>query len=291
MAVPLFANNASSTLAGGISDTQTTLAVQTGDASKFPDPTGGDWFMATIVDAAGNIEIVKCTARSGAILTVVRGQENTPGTTFSAGARIGQRWTAGTLDSVFSDIAGKADTSTVNAALALKADQADLTAGLALKADDAATTAALALKADDAATTAALATKADDAATTAALALKADASALATKADDAATTAALALKADAATVNSQLAAKADASTVNAQLAAKADASALASKANVGSQVTYLSGIVEFGPLHIITDSNPGPVVDLTSNYVLTGLRRTTEGLQVMYLRGRTLRNG
>lgn len=110
------------------------------------------------------------------------------------------------------------DLDALTAGLALKASTSDLATldstvdglagSLSGKADASTVTAALALKADASTTTAALATKADDAATTAALAAKADASALAAKAD----ASALAAKADAATVTAQLDGKAD--TVN-----------------------------------------------------------------------------
>ncbi len=94
MAVPLFTNNASSTLAATITAVQTTIAVQSGDAAEYPSPSGGDWFMVTVQDGGGNIEIMKCTARSGVTLTVTRGQESTTAFAFTAGARVDLRLTA-----------------------------------------------------------------------------------------------------------------------------------------------------------------------------------------------------
>ena len=90
-------NNASSTLAGGISTSSTTISVQSGDASKFPTITSGDWHPLTIVDGAGNIEIVRATARSGAVITVTRAQEGTTAFAFDAGASVQLRPTAGSL--------------------------------------------------------------------------------------------------------------------------------------------------------------------------------------------------
>ncbi|KQV27842.1 hypothetical protein ASC97_05605 [Rhizobium sp. Root1203] len=89
-----FANSAASTLAGAILATDTVLAVVSGDSSKFPTLLAGDWFPLTLVDAAGNIEIVRATARSGANITVVRGQEGTTAKAFAAGTRVDLRATA-----------------------------------------------------------------------------------------------------------------------------------------------------------------------------------------------------
>jgi hypothetical protein len=93
----LFANNATSTLASGITNVATSLSVQAGHGAKFPSPTNGDFFLATIVQGS-TIEIVKCTARSGDVLTVVRGQEGTTGFAFSAAARVDLRVTKATLE-------------------------------------------------------------------------------------------------------------------------------------------------------------------------------------------------
>ncbi len=94
---PVFSNNATSLLAVAINTSVTTVVVQTGDAAKFPAPTGGDWFPITVIDGLGNMEIMRCTARSGANLTVVRGQEGTTAQSFSIGARVDLRLTAAVL--------------------------------------------------------------------------------------------------------------------------------------------------------------------------------------------------
>ncbi len=89
------ANNAISTITTSITAVATTLAVQAADAGKFPVLAAGDWHPATIIDAAGNMEIVRVTGRNGNLLTVVRAQEATTAKAFSAGARIDVRLTAG----------------------------------------------------------------------------------------------------------------------------------------------------------------------------------------------------
>jgi hypothetical protein len=96
MAVKL-TNNAKSTLAANIVTTDTTLAVQSGDAAKFPTLGAGDWCPLTVVDAAGNMEIMKVTARAGAVLTVARGQEGTTAKNFTAGANVSVRVTAASV--------------------------------------------------------------------------------------------------------------------------------------------------------------------------------------------------
>lgn len=96
MAVKL-ANNAVSTLAASITDAATALSVQVADAGKFPVLDAGDWHPATIIDAAGNMEIVRVTARAANALTIVRAQEGTTAKAFAAGSRIDVRVTAGVV--------------------------------------------------------------------------------------------------------------------------------------------------------------------------------------------------
>jgi len=94
----LTANNATSTLAASITNSATTISVQTGDASRFPEVPAGDWFPVYVIDGAGNSEIMRCTARAGAILTVERGQEGTTPKSFNSGSRIELRLTSAAID-------------------------------------------------------------------------------------------------------------------------------------------------------------------------------------------------
>ena len=98
--VILFSNNATSLVAdaGGISDVDTSVTVTTGDGALFPNPTTPDYFMATLVDASANREIVQVTARAGDVLTIVRAQEGTAARAFAADSIISNRLTAGVLD-------------------------------------------------------------------------------------------------------------------------------------------------------------------------------------------------
>lgn len=105
-----FTNNATSTLASSINASQTTITVQSAGAALFPTLSANDWCPITVVDGAGNMEIMKCTGRSTSTLTVVRAQEGTTGKSFSAGARVDVRLTAAALAAL--DFASQATKST-----------------------------------------------------------------------------------------------------------------------------------------------------------------------------------
>lgn len=90
----ILTNNATSLLAGNITQTATTISVTASDAGKFPTPTDREWFPVTLVDGAGNTEIMRATKRVGAVITVVRAQEGTTAKAFTAGARIDVRITS-----------------------------------------------------------------------------------------------------------------------------------------------------------------------------------------------------
>jgi hypothetical protein len=93
----LFANNAVSTLAGTLSSGATTANLATGTGALFPNPTGGDFFVMTFLDAATQTtrEIVHCTARSTDSLTIVRAQEGTTALSWAVGDIAANLWTAG----------------------------------------------------------------------------------------------------------------------------------------------------------------------------------------------------
>lgn len=87
-------NNAWGTLAAGISASDVTLSLTSGQGARFPALTAGQWFWLTLADAANNLEIVKCTARSGDTLTVVRGQDGTTAKAYNTSDRVELRPTA-----------------------------------------------------------------------------------------------------------------------------------------------------------------------------------------------------
>ena len=80
-----FTNNARTLLStGSLADDATSVSVD--DGSVFPALSSGNYFYATLERASDSTtrEIVKVTARSGNTLTIVRAQDNTSATTFSA---------------------------------------------------------------------------------------------------------------------------------------------------------------------------------------------------------------
>jgi hypothetical protein len=94
-------NNAFGTLAAGINSSATSITLTTGQGARFPSLSGGDYFYATLIDTSNNLEIVKCTARSTDVLTIVRAQESTTARAYNTGDRIEIRITAQTfLDAV-----------------------------------------------------------------------------------------------------------------------------------------------------------------------------------------------
>lgn len=102
-------NNASSLLVSSINTGSTSVVLSSGDEGNFPALGVGDWFPVTIVDGAGNLEIMRCTARSGVTLTVARGQEGTTAKNFNAGARVESRLTLAALLALdLSGFSGKA---------------------------------------------------------------------------------------------------------------------------------------------------------------------------------------
>ena len=115
----LFANNAYGSLAGNINGAATTIILAAGNGARFPSPTGGDFFYATLIgiDANGaenTWEIVQCTARSTDQLTVVRAQEGTTAASWNAGTRIEIRWTAAGVAGKVNSANGTASGLTLN---------------------------------------------------------------------------------------------------------------------------------------------------------------------------------
>ena len=104
----VFANNAKTTLASSVSTSATSISVV--DGSVFPAISGSDYTYVTFEDTSSNVEVVKVTARSGNTLTVVRGQDGTSATAYSAGDKCELRITAALLN----DLNTEADTESVS---------------------------------------------------------------------------------------------------------------------------------------------------------------------------------
>ena len=94
----LFTNNATTTLASSINSSATSLTVASGKGALFPIITGSDYTMCTLQNTAGTTtEIVKVTACSGDVFTIVRAQEGTTASAFSSGDKFELRVTAGEM--------------------------------------------------------------------------------------------------------------------------------------------------------------------------------------------------
>lgn len=92
MTLPIkFANYAFSTLAVGCDSAATSLSVPAGHGARFPALAAGEYFYATLENAALNREIVKVTARIDDTLTVVRAQDNTTARSWNAGDSLSLR--------------------------------------------------------------------------------------------------------------------------------------------------------------------------------------------------------
>jgi len=115
-------NDAVSRIASGISSSATSIVLTPGTGLLFPTLSSGDYFPATLIKSDGSREIVRVTARSTDVLTVVRAQEGTVALTFNANDRIELRLTAGT----FTDPSGPAAASITSASTKAAPVDADL---------------------------------------------------------------------------------------------------------------------------------------------------------------------
>lgn len=106
-------NNAYGVLAAGITATDTTISVGSGEGARFPSLGGSDYFYMTLVDTANNIEIVKVTARATDTMTVVRGQDGTTAKVYPINSRVELRPCAALFDN-------KADLAYVDTVVATK---------------------------------------------------------------------------------------------------------------------------------------------------------------------------
>lgn len=97
-------NNVVGYLNTAINASDVYITLQNGNGALFPTLGVGDYFYATIIGTSNTYEIIKATARTGDLLTVVRGQENTTPNSFAGGARIEMRVTAQSVIDVLDQI-------------------------------------------------------------------------------------------------------------------------------------------------------------------------------------------
>lgn len=98
--IPVWSNNAQTTLAFPIADTDVTCTLLSGSGALFPDPAAGQVFSLTFISASNPnlFEIAYCTARSGDVCTIVRGEEGTTALAWNAGDLAQNLVTAGLLN-------------------------------------------------------------------------------------------------------------------------------------------------------------------------------------------------
>lgn len=119
-------NNVESSLRDSINAVATTITVASGHGARFPTLGVSEHFYATLTDAAGLLEIVKVTARSGDNLTVVRGSEGTTARNFPAGSLIEMRVTAASVLDAATDAATTAAAGVTLTSLGVVASAAEL---------------------------------------------------------------------------------------------------------------------------------------------------------------------
>lgn len=118
----LFKNNAASTLAASLATAGTSMTVGSGHGDRFPVVAAPDIAFVTLENAAGNIEIVKITARTAGsdVMTIARSQEGTVARDWVAGDIVSMRITAASIQSSLSEVREHvADPSAAHAASAI----------------------------------------------------------------------------------------------------------------------------------------------------------------------------
>jgi hypothetical protein len=93
----VFSNNAVSTLAASITSSAMSCSVAAGDGSLYPLPLAGEYYLVTLTNTAGSVEIVKVTARTGDVMILERGADQTSPRAWAAGDRVELRLTRAAL--------------------------------------------------------------------------------------------------------------------------------------------------------------------------------------------------
>lgn len=100
MPVYRYTNFALSILTEGVGDDDTVLKIRMEDEDKFPVIGAGERFFATIWDRVNEPEIVEVTARTGELLTVIRGADDSAASVWLAGTPIRVAMTAGLFEAL-----------------------------------------------------------------------------------------------------------------------------------------------------------------------------------------------
>lgn len=110
MAKQLFTNNSWGTLQAELSAVGMSLTLNSGQGARFASPTGGDWFLATLIEYSGDDEVdwevVKITAKATDTFTIsARAQDGTDARIWPVGTRIEVRSTASWFNDINSNSA------------------------------------------------------------------------------------------------------------------------------------------------------------------------------------------
>lgn len=110
----LFTNGGVGRLAEEIIGSTTTIVLQNGEGNRFPQPTAADdYFMVTVYDLDGSMEIMKCVTRNGDSLIVQRAQEGTTARAFGVQAYVTNQFTAGAYKAMVDAIAAASAKSNI----------------------------------------------------------------------------------------------------------------------------------------------------------------------------------
>jgi hypothetical protein len=96
-------NNAFGTISAGISSSDTTVTLDSGQGARFPSLGGSDYFYGTLIDTSNNVEVIKVTARSTDSMTVTRAQDNTTARAFAIGDRFELRPVAALFEDIITE--------------------------------------------------------------------------------------------------------------------------------------------------------------------------------------------
>lgn len=119
------ANNAFGTLSAGITTSDTTITLDSGEGARFPSLSSGEYFYATIVDTSNNLEIIKVTARSSDSMTVTRAQDGTTARAFSIGDRFELRPVAALFEDIIANASVDGITSASTSGTAIDIDSSN----------------------------------------------------------------------------------------------------------------------------------------------------------------------
>ncbi|SRR6266550_1267283 len=128
----IFKNNANSTLAGAITSSAVNANLAPGSGALFPNPSTGQVFAATLIDAATQTlnEVVYVTAIATDTVTILRAQEGTTALNWLAGDFFIHQLTAGQMQSFLQSAASPSAPRIITLSGVFTTNSTDGTVGL-----------------------------------------------------------------------------------------------------------------------------------------------------------------